>query len=459
MNIKKESTSDLTELITFEFYPEDYQSQVEKSLKDLRQTIEIPGFRKKMVPIEIINKRYGKNVRYEQITKLVNEKLTNCIQEYGENLIFNPVLCTDKIVADYEQDGNFSFPFEIVVRPEIKIPYDDLKSVPYYAIVPTEEGIDERITSIRMKTSVFSSAETVAEGDNLIVGVSFQKEDTSMFITSTLPLNYIKEEERPPFIGKKLHEEMDMDTTKIFNGDYERAAFFNIKLEELETAPVDAHIKINAIHHFEPATIDAKFFEQYFPDGNVSSETELREFVRQILIKENAYESKRIYLMEVIEALTDRIAPTLTFPDEFLKKYLVEVLKINTTENIEKNYDNIKKEMVNQFVKTQLAQDLGVSINQEEILQCLYNYFRSQYFGATEDLNESQEEVLRQMVIKAVQNKKNIKTATETITFEKMMYRMEDKIKPPIEEITADALLAKIRHEMRQDDNQEIKEE
>ena len=53
----------------------DYTTLVEKTLKNIRQKANIPGFRPGMVPMGLIKKQYGTAVKAEEINKLLQTKI------------------------------------------------------------------------------------------------------------------------------------------------------------------------------------------------------------------------------------------------------------------------------------------------------------------------------------------------------------------------------------------------
>ena len=72
MNFSLQNIDKVNAVITVKLDKADYQPQVEKSLKKLRQQAKVPGFRPGMVPIALVQKMYGKSVKADEITKTVS---------------------------------------------------------------------------------------------------------------------------------------------------------------------------------------------------------------------------------------------------------------------------------------------------------------------------------------------------------------------------------------------------
>ncbi len=81
MNITKEEINPTHAVVRIKIAPDDWKPKVDKTLKDYRKTANIPGFRPGMVPMSIINKRYGKAVLVEEINTLLSDSLSKYIKD------------------------------------------------------------------------------------------------------------------------------------------------------------------------------------------------------------------------------------------------------------------------------------------------------------------------------------------------------------------------------------------
>ena len=81
MNISLQNVDKVSALLTVQIEKADYQEKVEKSLKTIRQRVNMPGFRKGMVPMGLVKKQYGVSVLVEEVDKLMQEKVGEYIRE------------------------------------------------------------------------------------------------------------------------------------------------------------------------------------------------------------------------------------------------------------------------------------------------------------------------------------------------------------------------------------------
>ena len=91
MNVSFQNIDKVSGLLTVKLEKADYQEKVDKSLKTFRQKAQIPGFRKGMVPMNLVKKMYGKSVIAEEVNKLLSEKVYDYIKSNNVNMLGEPL--------------------------------------------------------------------------------------------------------------------------------------------------------------------------------------------------------------------------------------------------------------------------------------------------------------------------------------------------------------------------------
>ena len=81
MEIKFENIDKVNGLITVTLKEEDYKANVDKGMKKLRRQASMPGFRPGMVPMSVLQKRFGTEVKAEEVNKQLGAELYKYIQE------------------------------------------------------------------------------------------------------------------------------------------------------------------------------------------------------------------------------------------------------------------------------------------------------------------------------------------------------------------------------------------
>ena len=442
MNILRENIEQLNDVITIEIEPNDYREQVEKSLKDIKRKANIPGFRAGHVPMGMINKMYKKSITADEISKLINDKLLDYIKENNINILFEPIALPDRTKGDFEKpEDNFSFSFEIGLNPEFEINYEQVKNIKYLKIKASDKDIEEEIKKLQHKMGKFSSTEEVVEEDMLLVTVLAESDIKEEF-SSSLMMNYIKAEKQKDFIGKRLHDTIEIDTTRIFKGDYERATFLKTKVEELETAAQNITIKIDAIHHIESAKINDEFFEKAFPNKEVTDDKGLKEHFKNQIERSYDRDEKMFYKEKVMKTLMEIIS--IDLPDSFIKRFLIETNSENyTAENMEEKYPGIRKSVVYQLMEERISKDGDINVDRKETIEYIKDYIRISYFGVSADveLPEEQETQITNFSNEMIKNTENVKNAYDNIFSEKIIAELIKRTNPKIEKVTFDEFM------------------
>lgn len=91
MNISLQNVDKVSAVLTVQIEKADYQEKVEKTLKKLRQNVNMPGFRKGMVPMTLLKKQYGTSVLVEEVDKLMQEKVNEYIRENKVDMLGAPL--------------------------------------------------------------------------------------------------------------------------------------------------------------------------------------------------------------------------------------------------------------------------------------------------------------------------------------------------------------------------------
>jgi trigger factor len=82
--ITREQIGSLHDKITVQLVKEDYVPGFDKAMKGYAKTVQVPGFRKGMVPAGMVKKMYGPSIFNEEIIRTASKELESYLQK--ENL-------------------------------------------------------------------------------------------------------------------------------------------------------------------------------------------------------------------------------------------------------------------------------------------------------------------------------------------------------------------------------------
>ena len=169
--------------LTVEVPAEEVRRVTERIARTLARNVDLPGFRRGKIPLELIKRRFADALKGEVVDQLVAESVTGALKE--RNLI--PLGSPKVDDLKFEFDAPLTFKVGIEVRPPVTPKdYRGLK-VPSGSTTPTAEEIDAVLERIRERHAQFDPVESrpAADGDFALVDLrgSFPAGDGKDFET------------------------------------------------------------------------------------------------------------------------------------------------------------------------------------------------------------------------------------------------------------------------------------
>lgn len=366
MNITFENPDKINGQLTITVEKEDYQEQVEKTLKNYRKKAQVPGFRPGMVPMGMIKKMYGASAKMEALNNIVSDNLNKHIFDNKLDLLGYPLNDTElQQPTDLEKEDNIDFYFEAALRPEINVDFTNTM-VDFYHIVPTDEEVDKVIEDLQQRNPNTSHPETVGEDDRLEIKIREAKngkeveggyEKDGVYFN----MSQIKNKtQRKKFIDKEVGSEFVVNFAKVFGSEEEAAKV----LGNDAPAASDFNIIIDDAIRNEKPELNEEFFEKIFPKKDIKDLDAFKAAVKAEMEKQHEAETDPILFNKMIDELV--AAVKFDLPDTFMKRWIVENSQGNiTSEDVEKNYE---KEYV-KGLRWQLIEDSIVKANPELIIK------------------------------------------------------------------------------------------
>ena len=159
MKIEQSELKDLKAVVTMTIEPADYQEEVAKQLKQVRQKAQMPGFRPGMVPAGLVKKMYGKGILADVLNKLVGENLQKHIEEKKLNILGDPLPNKEQGNVDLDHEDTFTFAFDIAVAPEFDAKLNGKNKIAEYTIEPTKEMVDKQVEAYTNRFGEYIAAD------------------------------------------------------------------------------------------------------------------------------------------------------------------------------------------------------------------------------------------------------------------------------------------------------------
>ena len=362
MKIVREQREENNSLIKVTVDEADYGQQVDKALRDYRRKANIPGFRPGMVPMGIIKKMYGKGVLAEQAYRTASNAAFDYLQKEKIDYVGDVIPSDEQGDFDFENGKEFEFIFEIGEAPAIELDLSEKDKVTYNRIKVDKKMHDDYRTNFLRRFGRLVDAEKVTSDEAL--SVTLDNGDMNV-ADAYVGLISMSEEERKPFIGKKVGAKMKVDINDLYKNPSQRAAVLQVKPEELEGIKPEFSLEITKIRKFAEPELNEEFFAMAFPGGNVKSEAELDKFIDEQIAQELSRESDYLFTLQLRDYLIKKAG--LKMPEAFLKRWLYTINEGKfSMEDIEKDFDQFLKMFTWNYLQKHFIDAEKITVSHDE---------------------------------------------------------------------------------------------
>lgn len=436
-------TSDVTATIVIEIEKADYQEKVEKSLNQLRQKANIPGFRQGKVPKGMVQKMYGKNVLIEEINNLVSEELPKFIQENNLRILGEPVATegNDKML-DLENDETFTFYFDIALTPEFDLVLDKTDKLTHYNVIVDEENIDKQITSYRQQ---MGSHEKV-EGDTQVLDIlkgtltelkgGRKKKDGIVVEDAVLMPEYMKDEEiKASFLGKKIGDNVVFHPKKAYdNHESEVASLLQTTKEAIVELDSDFRFTIKEITRLHEAELNQALFDRALGPGAATTEEEFRAKVAEAMLLPFTPHADFRFMVDAKNLMVSKME-NVVFPDQFLKDWLT-TKEDKTPESVEEEYPSVLENLKFHLAKEKLVEENSIKVEKEDLEATATASARAQF--SQYGMNNVPEEMLQNYVNEMLNDQEKIRGIYDRAVENKLMVWLKETVDVTEKDVTVE---------------------
>lgn len=165
MNVTVESTGALERRMRVELPIEPIQRQVELRLKTVGRTARIKGFRPGKVPAKVVRQRYGKQVREEVLSEILQKSYSDAVVQQKLNPVGGP-----RIETEDEDGKSFAFVATFEIMPEVKLRNLDKIKVEMPDVQISDDDIDNMLLNLRKQKATWETVDRQSkDGDRVIV--------------------------------------------------------------------------------------------------------------------------------------------------------------------------------------------------------------------------------------------------------------------------------------------------
>ncbi len=433
MNIQFDKTSGVAAELTITFEKADYQENVEKALKNYRKKAALPGFRPGQVPMSLMKKRFGGEITAEEVQKLLSEKLYGYLRENKIDMLGDPLASEKQQPVDFEAE-QLNFIFDIALAPQFDAKLTDADKVPYYSIKVTDEMVDGQVKAYAQRGGHYDKVDNYQEGDmtkghiaeldadgNIKEG-GIQKEDAVI-----LPNYFKNDDQKKKFEGISVNTVITINPAAAYeNSTIELSSLLGITKEEAENVKGDFSYQITEITRYVPAELTQELFDQVFGEGKVKGEDEFRAAIKKQLEDQFAEDAQLRFMIDVRKYLEKRIGD-LEWPDALLKRIMRANNPDKGEEYVEQNYAGSIKELEWHLIKEQLADQTGIKVEQDDVLETAKRQTRMQF--AQYGMGNVPDEIITNYANEQLKKKEQVEGLVARCVEEKLGVALKEVVK------------------------------
>ena len=403
MNISKKEIDNLNAEIIINLGPSDYEQKVNDAIKKVQRNASLPGFRPGKVPSGLIKKQYGTSILVEELNKLLNDTLHNYINENNIEILGNP-MPKEETPVDWQNQKEFTFTYELGLAPKFDFKVDNTHSFTYKKVKVDEELVEKYLKDVRRNYGKSINPEVAGEKDVLFVDVVELDADGNIvpggvFKSTSVGIDRLKNETiKPKLLGLKKDDKLVVNVNELYESALDKSISLGIEKEAAENFNGNIQLTVKNIARLEDAELNQELFDKLYGAGNINSEEEFRNKIKEELGLMFNQDSDRDLRKEIEKTLVSKL--NLQLPDEFLKRWLMAVNeKPLSKEQLEKEYPDYSSAMKWRLIENKIIKDNNIVVSPEEATEEAKGFIRGEYarYGQTpteDDVNKIAKDLL-----------------------------------------------------------------
>jgi trigger factor len=439
MNIVRKDLDQNNATLTLSIEKADYAEKVDKTLRDYRKKANIPGFRPGMVPAGLVKKMYGKAVTAEEINKLVSDSLYNYIRENNVSILGEPLPSENHPTIDFDNQETFEFVFDLGIAPEFEVELSKKDKVKFYTITVSDEMIENQVKSYTGRYGKYIQEEVVEDKD-MLKGELLEMADGKVNESglkvkdATLTASYMKDEaQKALFIGAKKGDVITFNPQAAYESEVEISSMLKISKDEAKNITSDFQLKIESITRYHESAIDQELFDKVYGEGIVSSEEEFRAKIKENIQESLVSDSEYKFGIDAQAALVAKFED-LTFPDAFLKRWVLSSNENLTAETLEADYSKMIDDLKWHLIKDKLAKASDIKVEAADVEAYAKKVAKAQF--AQYGMIGMDDEIIANYAKDMMKKEDTLKNMVDKVAEEKVFAAIKESVKLENKEVS-----------------------
>ena len=375
MNFKVEAQSAVKKKLSIEIPQADVAKELDGAYRELKKNAKVKGFRPGKTPRNVLERLYGKEVRADVSSRLIQEAFMEVLKDAELNVVGMPAIDPPELAAD----APYAFDAVVEVKPELEnleIEGFKLKKTLYR---PTEEELEAQIQMLRKnlaKMVPIEEARAAAAGDVILIdyegfkdGQPFTETQKTTDFSMKIGDGLIHKDFDDQVTGMTPGDEKTFNVT--FPGDYYNDKLagleitFNVTLKEIrvEALPEIDDAMAKRLGKFESLDELRQQIEENLSKGYAKrQEQELHEQVFTALIAQQTFEVPDAMVAHELESIVAEAQQSFSYHNTSMEELGL------TKEALEEKYrDTAVKQVRRHLLLGKIIEQEGMELSDEDL--------------------------------------------------------------------------------------------
>ena len=360
--------------IKIEIEASEFVKALNKTLSELSQQVNIPGFRKGHVKRSVLEMRFGREAIYnEALDKIMPDQIKQMISDYELDPLDSPEF---KLDAKIEEGKDVTGEMVFEVRPEVELPEIDGMEIEKVISVVNDEAVDKLAKHIQIQLADIKPTDRpIQDGDLVDIELTIRTINEDGSDTEDQPKTGITHE-KINLADETIRSQVREVLIGKSKGD-EASAVFDVEEGHSDRALAGKHVrynmKIEGVSEYVLPEINEEFYKKVFGEKtDIKDNDAFRARLRKDLEAETAQTSitdlqnravemvVKASKVEVPDSLIDRQAHSFRHDDEHWAEEngvnLTEAYALDT-EDGRKGYEKLLRDRAETAVRNVLIMD------------------------------------------------------------------------------------------------------
>jgi trigger factor len=386
--VARENIGLLNDKITIKLSKEDYLPVFEKKVKEYSKTMNVPGFRKGMVPPGMVKKMYGASIYTDEVLKTVEKELMAYLQTEQPDIFAQPIaLESDMKLLDFNTPDEYEFAFEIGLKPTFELAALGTANITQHKVAVSNQMVQEEVERMQVKAGSLTDLEIIQDSENILT-LLFTETDAAGIVTeggivkeTTVPLKNFTAAAQEEFKGLTKDATITKQLNQCLEGENLAVLAEDLGLSEEDATATEKYFQISIVKigQQEKSELNEEFYAKIFPGATIATEEEFRTKLKEEIQQYWDGQSRNQLHDQLYHYLLDHT--NMEFPAGFLMRWLqTNNENKKTAAEAEAEFPTFSGQLKWTLISDRIIKENSLDVSQEELKAAMRAEIM-QYFG------------------------------------------------------------------------------